>query len=490
MSAVGAQSVSLHAAKTGVSARSVYAFLTAATVLIWWIPRLFRGFWIDEAGAYWIAENGLAHVWERVHIFFPGQSLLYSYLTAFFTVGGPYKEAILRLPSIAGMLVAAWLLYRITERIVGPGSGFLAVVPFACTGAIIETATDARPYALGLAVILASFLSLYEWVHTRSNRWFIIYCACSSLVLYFHYLFGVVFVVQFIYLIAARRVPWVRFVFAGALIFAAATPLMPELAAVAHVSGMWKTAEAPTAVTFVRFFPVQVLGTALLGFLLYRVVHPEWMERFALPKADDTILLTTWLLLGPVLMFAASRTTGRAVFVTRYLIYALPPAFILLAWFLRRVRNEQAQIALVCGIALTTFLYIPALGGSDWRAALDVVRNEPGANTPVLVRSGFVESSDRDLSHEPNPASYLFAPLAIYPIPNPIIPVPFFVDAAMEQRLEAQASSYPRFCLLASDKADVLDSLPRWFHAHGYRSTTREVAGFTVLFFDRPPNGD
>jgi hypothetical protein len=100
-----------------------------------------------------------------------------------------------------------------------------------------------------------------------------------------------------------------------------------------------------------------------------------------------------------------------------------------------------------------------------------------------------VESSSLNLSGEPKPSSYLFAPLAAYPVPNEIIPVPFFVDEAAEQTIEGKIrereGSHRRYCLMANSGSDILALLPAWFGSHGYRSSTRELSGFTIMLFER-----
>src|SRR5712691_7315117 len=184
--------------------RWLYAAIFAAAVLAYWGPRVFRGFWVDEAGTYWMVHDGWGKLYQHLAII-PSESVIYTHIVALFASAGAYKEILLRLPSIVGVLLAGFLVYKLTEAIVGPKSGWLAAIPFVCAGAIVETATNARPYALALAVVLGSFWSLREWVHTGKGRWLVWYCLWSSAIVYFHYLFAVVFAVQAIYLIAARK---------------------------------------------------------------------------------------------------------------------------------------------------------------------------------------------------------------------------------------------------------------------------------------------
>ncbi len=470
----------------------MYIGLAAAAVLGYWLPRLFRGFWIDETLAYWIAHDGFAQTLRHAQAC-SGQSILYGYLVTLFAVDGPYKEALLRLPSVAGVLLGAWPLFKLTDRIAGSGSGFLAVVPFLCAGAIVETATDARPYALGLGVMLASFWSLREWVHAQSRQSFVVYCISSSLVIYFQYLFGMIFVVQAIYLVMARRAGrtfrWTQVLAAGVIVATAALPLVWQFLSIVHASSLWKSSSLPTLATFLAFYPIQVLCPAAVGLLLFRLLHREWFGRPRRIASDDLVLLLAWMLLGPVCMFVAGWATSTVLFSTRYLIYALPPVFILVAWAIRQVENGGARFALVLAIALNSALYVPFMRQGEWRTPLQAAQDAVDADTPLLLESGFVESARFDLRGEPKRSSYLFAPLLAYPIRNAVIPVPFFMDRAAEQNIEQaileRELRHRRFCLLAITGSDALATLPAWFKRHGYQTSARTEGSFTILVFER-----
>ena len=473
----------------------LFPALFAGAILAYWMSRISRGFWIDEATAYWIDQGGLAKAWSKLETFPFGQSLLYQYVVSPFLSDGAHKEALLRVPSVAGVLLAAWLLYKLTERIVGPGSGWLAVVPFACTGAIVETATNARPYALGLAVILASFWSLREWVHTGKRSWLALYCASSALVVYFHYLFVLIFLVQTVYLIAAhssgRLFSWARILAVAFAIVVAAVPLAKQMLTLVGQADKWTSAVRPTAGTFLSLFPWQVAITVTIGLFLCFVLHRDWFANVFALSADDLILLVAWVLLGPLVMFVAQRTTSLAVFTTRYLIYVFPPCFILLAWCIRQMRNRRAQFALALAVVLNAALYVRDVGANtpEWRTPLRVAQRIAGGGTPILLRSPHADGVGFDWKTEPNPAHHYFAQLGPYPVRNEIIPVPFFVDAAaeryLEQEIERRMAAQRRFCLIANKGSDVLATLPAWFRTHGFAVDTRDCAGIEVLSFQR-----
>lgn len=467
-----------------------YPALFAAAVLVYWAPRLFRGFWVDEAGTYWMVHEGWSKVSHHLGII-PSESIIYTYMAAFFASAGSYKEVLLRLPSIAGMLLAGLIVYKLAERIAGAGSGWIAAVPFVCAGAIVESATNARPYALGVAVVLASFWNLREWVQTSSNRSFAGYCICSACIVYFHYLFGLVFAAQAIYLIAAirmgREISLRRVAIAAAGIGAAALPLVWQFLHALRLYQDWSRPVLPTLATLASFYPLQVLIPAAAGLILYRWLYPQWWRSAALLARDDAVLLSAWMLLPPVFVFVLARTSSYMLFATRYMIYALPPFFILLAWSIEKVRKQRARFALVLGIALCAALYVPQLKMNEWRTPLRLVRDFAESDTPVMVRSGVVQSSVLDWKSGPRPDSYLFAPLAAYPIPNEIIPVPFFVDKNageyLQQQISQRATMHRRFCLVAEKDTDALSLISAWFKEHGYTASTHEAGGFEVVLY-------
>src|SRR5262249_141264 len=58
----------------------------------------------------------------------------------------------------------------------------------------------------------------------------------------------------------------------------------------------------------------------------------------------------------------------------------------------------------------------PIHGNEDWRSAMAAVRQRAGpTQMPVILQSGFVESSTMNLGGAGQLSSYLMAPLSIYP---------------------------------------------------------------------------
>src|SRR5436309_2959181 len=99
------------------------ALWIVAGLMFTWVsfPRLSRSLWVDEAGTFLMAHHGpLAAIQVTRH--WPGQSILYALIESFFVWdGSPLRDFMLRIPSLAAILVAAWFLYRLAERALGKG---------------------------------------------------------------------------------------------------------------------------------------------------------------------------------------------------------------------------------------------------------------------------------------------------------------------------------------------------------------------------------
>jgi hypothetical protein len=87
---------------------------------------LTRSFWVDEAGTFWMVHEGAIRAVQKTW-HWPGQSILYSVIASFFCFdGSPWRDALLRIPSLVGIAAAGYFLYRIAERRIGDRAGIRA----------------------------------------------------------------------------------------------------------------------------------------------------------------------------------------------------------------------------------------------------------------------------------------------------------------------------------------------------------------------------
>jgi 4-amino-4-deoxy-L-arabinose transferase-like glycosyltransferase len=93
----------------------------------------------------------------------------------------------LRLPSLIAGTASIPLVYLLGERTVGRAAGLVGAAVMALAPFMIYYSTEARAYALIVALSAAAALALVVAVQERRLRWWIVYgiCACASL--YAHY---------------------------------------------------------------------------------------------------------------------------------------------------------------------------------------------------------------------------------------------------------------------------------------------------------------
>jgi mannosyltransferase len=137
------------------------AYLLAILILmvaLWLLP-LRRSLWVDEAGTYWTIKDGLQETLHRA-LRYQGQSPLYYVLTWLTLAAGGRSEWTLRLPSILAAGGAAFLLYRLGVLLFDRQTGLMAVIALVGLRGVVFAATNARPYALGLLLLVGAALAL------------------------------------------------------------------------------------------------------------------------------------------------------------------------------------------------------------------------------------------------------------------------------------------------------------------------------------------
>jgi hypothetical protein len=163
---------------------------------------------------------------------------------------------------------------------------------------------------------------------------------------------------------------------------------------------------------------------------------------------DDAILILSWWLCQPLCLFAVSWLAGSSVFVSRYYSLALPgTALAATLWASRSLAAEAwkpAAALLGVGALLAAGQWgrvWPAHRNSDWRGAAGQVRQlavDPA--TPVICPSPFVEARPPVWNPDYRLPGFLYAQLAVYPLPGRVLLFPFD-DSPQAESYAAQLSS-------------------------------------------------
>jgi len=476
------------------------SILCAAALLLAWLPRLRWGFWTDEAGTFWMACQGWRAAMSRTATW-PGQSIPYSVLESFFVAPAFWREPLLRIPSVLAGAVAAWQMKPLAELTISRSAGWLAIIPLICAPDVVNFGTSARPYALALAASIASFRYLLEWRESPDRKTAVKYLIASALTLHFHYLFGFIFVIQAIYLVACRalgRRVGIGLPLAAAILLPASTlPLLGVLRSTVNHANGFAHATPPTFTQLLQLcFPPALLLTTGLGLLLLWISARNLHWRPAPLQPELVLLLATWVTLAPVIFFLAALLTGQSVFASRYLLFTLPASVLFIVWIISGFERQEWRFLILLAIFAGTVLHPGSLlltfreSVSSWREPLRLVellsKEHP---PPVFVASGIVESGALGWTEADPASSRLFAALTAYPIGNRTIPLPYqFSDQVKTFIRDRHLDNYKtgeRCFLLAAADSELETWMSNYMEQIGFHAEAHPVNDFVVIEFRR-----
>jgi hypothetical protein len=141
----------------------------------------------DEMSTYWmVTAGGLGDVVAKVHTdaeITPPLSFALSWLATRIDL----TPELLRLPSLLAGAATIPLVYAVGARTVGRRAAVVATALTALSPFLIFYSTEARGYALMVALVLLSTLALLQAVDSGRTRWWIVYGAASCAAVYSHY---------------------------------------------------------------------------------------------------------------------------------------------------------------------------------------------------------------------------------------------------------------------------------------------------------------
>lgn len=470
-----------------------------------WGPRLVRGFWVDEAGTFWMSHEGpLAAIHKTLA--WPGQSILYSVIASLFTLsGGPLREIVLRIPTLAAMVAASYFVYRLAERLVGHGAGFVAVALFLFNPLTIEMGTEARPYGLALAAVAGSFWALSEWLRDRRDGQLAQYVIFSTLIVYLHYLFVPVLAVHAVvaaYVFLIRRRTQKAWRLAGAWIatIALTAPLWGHMRLLAREAHTLPFTPPPLWPDFIWLVlnPLLLFGLFLGGLVIWfwRGGRSE-LGRGSAGELSRTslLLLGGWWILIPALFFGVSIATSARPLLPRYISFNAEALGILLAALGLRLFDATAcRVWVLVAIALTTgnpgrILSIRHAGQEELRPIFQTIAAESTHGLPpVFFSSELPESTFYNWRAGVTPDSYLYAPFAAYPIKNKVLPLPYLLTPEVKEYMSSLIDGELRKqdeVIFVTHRSSWNDWVQSRMAQAGYHATVLTPNAFYVTIFKR-----
>lgn len=384
-----------------------FPYICLLLAILFSAAQITSSLWLDETATYWVVKDGIRDVVARSWAW-SGQSAVY-YLTAWISRHlAPYigLEFALRLPTFLAFVAAVVLLYRLGRYLVNATAGILAALAFVCIPDVTFAAIDARPYMLGLALLIASMLCFFKWLDTGKLLFAILYTISAALVVYCHYLFGLALFAQLIYGLRHWRKLIPLWIAAGALCL----PLAGQLLHFYQTRRSHSFDASPeVGAFFTAIAPPVVAGSVLLTMFASKKVAN-------LPHRIYWPYLLAWLVFPPAFLFAISSFTDTKLFVTRYYLSCSPPVALLAGYAISRLSACRfASTLLTASLAIAVWRAGPIHGNEDWRGAISAVNARASGADPVLVSTGFVEGTSREIENA-QLRDVLFSPQLVYPM--------------------------------------------------------------------------
>jgi hypothetical protein len=416
-------------------------FLLAVCIVRLWFMLLTGSFWTDETGTAFVVKlPGDASLSVAPQV---PASIYYVLPRAVEKLFG-FSEILYRIPSVVLMGIAFFIIGRLAARLIDSDAAWFAVfLCFAMTD-FNYYAVDARPYALGMCVTVASLYFLIEWLDTNDYIPALLFLLFGALLWRVQLVFWAFYPVFVIYTLvrlarSTTKVGWFRAVLLFCLLALTLIPVafealrilqsakshvivpIPRLRSLAH-SVAWK----PIAFC---------VGLAWLSGRLFK-----WKRQNPASRDAVTLILVWWLWM-PLCLWAFSIVTGTVLFVPRYFSPALPGAALTataaVALYIPRACWKQAAAGLaIVGLIMVGHWNVlwPHHSPDNWRdgaaqehlAALD-------PDTPVIAVSPFIEAEPPVWSPDYHLPGFLYAPLFVYPLRGRVYPFPFTISPNAEQ---------------------------------------------------------
>ena len=457
---------------------SLLWFLPFFLLIAWeWLVALQAGFWIDECGAYWLAHH--LPKFSQPSFDFKDLNVGYAYILSLFTWGEPpWMEVIARLPSLLAAIFCAAVLYSLSERVNGRGTGWIAAFLYAILPTTLNFATEARPYALGQLTFAVALWTLHAWFARNKNRMLAAHLSCMVLLVYLHPFFALAWPLGWIFVMLVH--PDFRLRYTLAMV-TATTLLAPLGYMLTHLAVRVSTIAYASASR--RLLATDLLqdrvGPALCGVLLLVFVlggrRPS-LNRWLLHRPIIIGWSIIWLA-WPLMLFAMARITGSTFYVSRYLALSAVGFALMAAGLLQLWRPSVRQAAIAVAILLN---FAPGdhrrmvHQGQDLRRLAEWLQDDNGGGKAAWIApSQLIEGTLPDASPAAEQLEkWTFAHISTYPVANPVFPMPgsfpAFSRPSLERQLDGPWRMEPRIVAGPS-----LEPPPAWFievlNRRGYR---------------------
>lgn len=390
------------------------------------LVRMRESFWIDELITRWVIDGDLGTAWNRGAEFQSSGPIYFALMWCWSQVAGT-SEIALRVPSVAAMAAAAWLLVELGRELDRRLTGLVAALVFLANPIVFDYTANARPYPFELMFVIAAAMYLVRWLRSGRTAHGVAWVAAAAASIYFQPFAALALPALLVPIVEHRRSegPDLTRRLRPLLLLGAAllAPTVPYLLQVAGRRGLLNLGLDPTLDQLV---PVLVPSAAAIAMLAGLVVAGRtreldylgtWPTRFALAFALSPVLL----------IYGYSKLSASSIFVDRYLMVGFPGIGLLCGMLISRVGSARGRrVAVLVLAVLAMFMTVPNLTDpTPWRQMIGWTNEQVDGRDAVFVfRPSLIEAADVRFVTEAEAASYLMVPTAAYPVDGPSFPLP------------------------------------------------------------------
>jgi len=386
----------------------VLIILLATTVRLYRLG--YQSLWYDEAFAWAVASVDLKTSIEAILSDGNQPPLYYSVLRLFLWLGR--SEAIVRLPSAVFGILAIPLMYKTGRLCFGRRAGLVSALWLGLSPLHVWYCQEARMYTMVVFFSLGSvyfFLRLLRQNEGRLWAGFIALTAAGYLTNYSAFL---VSLAQFAFIVWTFRLSYRllrRWTVSQALAF---LPLLPWLVALLNREvksfgfGWIPRPEPLDPLKTLWNFSLGYTGTLTplvsLSLLLFAFAFLQglWHQRSGsdgdLPQIPLSphakLFLALWLIWPIAFVFLTSHLLV-PIYIDRFLLVALPPYLILVAYGLLRIRHVIARrglilaLTLAISLSLSRIYFDPVYAKEDWRGLARYIQQKSQCNDVIFLET-------------------------------------------------------------------------------------------------------
>ncbi|PYV89822.1 MAG: hypothetical protein DMG05_12625 [Acidobacteria bacterium] len=411
---------------------------------------------------------------------------------------GP-SEISLRLLSAISSTITIYLVFALGKVLFDYEIATFAALLCAVNSTQIVYAQNARPYAVCLLLSGASMLSFLKWTRTDARLCKISYVLSTSLLLYSHYVFFPVLIIENLYLLwlwrsgkarrpSPRPVSWKSWFVLQLSVGLILAPLFPQILRIFRDRQAldWASVIAQYDPHYENFFfflnPSHLffsLGLTLMivGLWLYLkgllgkagtdIAARETLRSLAPTRSLVFVIL--WYLVPLSLFFCLARMKVIHLFVERYLILASLATYLLLSAislssFRKKVGRTFLVVYMIYYVASEpgTYFWQKGLfsqgvpGGNEWRETLIELENPAFHASVFLFQSPFIESNQLNFASDAQLSEYLSSPLRSFYVKDlnrafVLLPVHWWIKTEPHRKFKTEIKD-----LLLSSRGFVL----------------------------------